>query len=71
VCRAPVTPSVSVPLVAGNGAQLLAAKLDSLLPLDYPREQIHEIPLVSDGSGAARGVRLFEVRAPSTPVCRC
>jgi cellulose synthase/poly-beta-1,6-N-acetylglucosamine synthase-like glycosyltransferase len=71
VRRAPITPSVSVLLAARNGGPWLAAKLDSLLALDYPPEQIREILLVSDGSGddtaaiaaryAARGVRLCEV----------
>ena len=71
VRRAPVTPSVSVLLVVRNGDQWLAAKLDSLLALDYPPEQIREILLVSDGSVdgtaaiaaryCARGVRLLEV----------
>jgi len=71
VHRAPVTPSVSVLLAARNGGPWLAAKLDSLLALDYPSGQIREILLVSDGSDddtssiaaryAARGVRLLEV----------
>lgn len=69
--RMPVTPSVSVLLAARNGAPWLAAKLDSLLALDYPQEQIREIVLVSDGSDddtaaiaaryATRGVRCLEV----------
>lgn len=69
--RMPVTPSVSVLLAARNGAPWLAAKLDSLLALDYPQEQIREIVLVSDGSDddtaaiaaryAARGVRCLEI----------
>jgi poly-beta-1,6-N-acetyl-D-glucosamine synthase len=71
VRRAPVTPSVSVLVVARNGGPWLAAKLDSLLGLDYPPGQIREILLVSDGSidntaaiaarYAAQGVRLLEV----------
>jgi len=71
VRRAPVTPSVSILLAVRNGAPWLAAKLDSLLTLDYPPEQIREIVLVSDGSDddtaaiaaryAARGVHCIDV----------
>jgi cellulose synthase/poly-beta-1,6-N-acetylglucosamine synthase-like glycosyltransferase len=71
VRRGPVTPAVSVLIAARNGAPWLAAKLDSVLELDYPAEQIREILVVSDGSTdetaaiaaryARRGVRLLEV----------
>ncbi len=62
--------TVSVVIAAHNGERFIAAKLDSLLALDYPRELI-EILVVSDGSTdatdeivagyASRGVRLLRV----------
>ena len=62
--------TVSVVIAAHNGERFLAAKLDSLLALDYPRE-LMEILVVSDGSTdgtddivrryAAQGVRLLRV----------
>lgn len=71
VRRVPVTPSVSILIAVRNGAPWLVAKLDSLLALDYPPEQIRDIVLVSDGSSdetvaiaaryADRGVRCLDV----------
>lgn len=71
VRRAPFTPTVSVLVVARNGGAWLAAKLDTLLALDYPAGQIAQIVVASDGSTddtaaiasryAARGVQLLEV----------
>jgi len=45
---APITPSVSVVLAVHNGIQLLPAKIEHLLSLDYPH--IQEILIISDGS---------------------
>lgn len=61
------TPAVSVILAVHNGAEFLAAKLESILALEYPRDLL-EVLVVSDGStdatdavaGAAQGVRLFK-----------
>jgi cellulose synthase/poly-beta-1,6-N-acetylglucosamine synthase-like glycosyltransferase len=62
--------SVSVVIAAHNGEKFLAAKLDSILALNYPRELV-EILVVSDGSTdstddivrsyAPHGVRLLRV----------
>lgn len=64
--------TVTVLLPVRNGARWLAAKLDSLLALDYPRELV-EILVISDGSTdqsdaialsyAGRGVTLLPVSA--------
>ena len=66
--RADITPDVSLIIVAHNEARGIAARLDNLLTLDYPREQL-EIIVASDGSAdgtesivagyAEKGVRLF------------
>lgn len=71
VRRAPITPEVSILIAVRNGAPWLAAKLDSLLALEYPPGQIREILVVSDGSSdetaaiaasyAGRGVRCLQV----------
>ena len=63
-------PSVSAIVAVHNGAAHIAAKLESLLALDYPRELISVI-VVSDGSGdntedivrqwESRGVTLLSV----------
>jgi glycosyltransferase involved in cell wall biosynthesis len=45
---APITPSVSVVLAVHNGIQLLPARIEGLLNLDYPN--IQEVVIVSDGS---------------------
>jgi cellulose synthase/poly-beta-1,6-N-acetylglucosamine synthase-like glycosyltransferase len=72
VRKSPITPSVSVVIVARNEEARLEAKLRYCLALDYPREQL-EILVVSDGSEdgteaiaarfAERGVRLLALRA--------
>ena len=64
------TPSVSLLLAVHNGAQFLAAKLDSILALNYPAGKI-EVFILSDGSTddtakiaaqyASRGVKLIEL----------
>ena len=61
-------PSVSAILAVYNGAEFIAAKLESILALDYPRELL-QIIVVSDGSTdqtesivrgfAGRGVQLL------------
>ena len=66
--RSDVTPAVSLIIVAHNEAKGIAAKLENLLGLDYPREQL-EIIVASDGSEdgtesivasyAEKGVLLF------------
>lgn len=47
--RDDITPDVTAVVAVRNGAAWLAAKLDSLLHQDYPRERL-EILVVSDGS---------------------
>jgi glycosyltransferase involved in cell wall biosynthesis len=47
--RAPITPSVSVLMAARNEADVIGAKIDNLLALDYPAERL-EVVLASDGS---------------------
>jgi cellulose synthase/poly-beta-1,6-N-acetylglucosamine synthase-like glycosyltransferase len=47
--RAPITPEVSLIVSARNEEAGIGAKLDSLLALDYPREQL-DIVVASDGS---------------------
>jgi cellulose synthase/poly-beta-1,6-N-acetylglucosamine synthase-like glycosyltransferase len=47
--RAPIEPAVTVVVVAHNEAHRIAARLDNLFALDYPKEKI-EIVLASDGS---------------------
>ena len=47
--EAPFFPTVSVILVAHNGAAALQQKLDQLLTLDYPPDRL-ELIAVSDGS---------------------
>lgn len=69
-------PMVSVVIAAYNGAQYIAAKLDSVLALAYPRDQM-EVLVVSDGSTDAteeivrsyadRGVHLLSVPRGGKP----
>lgn len=47
--RAPIEPSVSLVVVAYNEGDRLAARIDNLLALDYPRDRF-EIVIGSDGS---------------------
>jgi cellulose synthase/poly-beta-1,6-N-acetylglucosamine synthase-like glycosyltransferase len=58
-------PTVSACLAVSNGATFLAAKLDSLLALDYPQDKF-EILVCSDGSGdqSASIVRQYAERDP-------
>lgn len=66
--EADITPPVSVVVAAHNEAACIAARLDNLLSLDYPPEQL-EVVVASDGSTdetdaivaryAGRGVRLL------------
>jgi cellulose synthase/poly-beta-1,6-N-acetylglucosamine synthase-like glycosyltransferase len=70
VSKSPQRKSVSAVIPVHNGARFLAAKLESLLALDYPHELL-EILVVSDGSTdatseiasryAPRGVRLLSL----------
>jgi biofilm PGA synthesis N-glycosyltransferase PgaC len=58
---APYEPMVTVIVVAHNEAERIAARLDNLLALDYPREKL-EIRLASDGStdGTVARARAYE-----------
>jgi glycosyltransferase involved in cell wall biosynthesis len=68
VRAAPITPSVSLIVSARNEVDAIGAKLDTLMALDYPREQL-DVVVASDGSTdgtnevvetfAAAGVRLL------------
>ena len=70
VHRGPYEPSVSALLPVHNGAPWIAAKLDSLLALNYPHDRL-QIVIISDGSTdrteeiamqyAARGVELIRL----------
>ncbi|HET9223427.1 MAG TPA: glycosyltransferase family 2 protein [Roseiflexaceae bacterium] len=67
---AEITPRVSMIIAAHNEARGIGAKLDNLLSLDYPREQL-EVLIASDGSNdgtdaivrayADQGVRLLSL----------
>src|SRR5687767_12756922 len=46
---AEITPSISMIIAAHNEADGIGAKLDNILSLDYPREQL-EVIIASDGS---------------------
>jgi cellulose synthase/poly-beta-1,6-N-acetylglucosamine synthase-like glycosyltransferase len=46
---AEITPSISMIIAAHNEAAGIAAKIDNILSLDYPREQL-EVIIASDGS---------------------
>jgi cellulose synthase/poly-beta-1,6-N-acetylglucosamine synthase-like glycosyltransferase len=69
--QAPILPSVSVIVAVHNGAALLARKIDHLLALDYPHDQI-EIIVVSDGSTDGTDQVLEAARHPrlKSIVCR-
>jgi cellulose synthase/poly-beta-1,6-N-acetylglucosamine synthase-like glycosyltransferase len=70
VRRGPYEPTVSALLPVHNGEPWIAAKLESLLALDYPRDRL-QIIVISDGSTdrteeiamqyAARGVELLRL----------
>jgi cellulose synthase/poly-beta-1,6-N-acetylglucosamine synthase-like glycosyltransferase len=65
--RAPITPSVSVLMAARNEADVIGAKIDNLLALDYPADRL-EIVLASDGSEDHTVVRAgSRVRALDLP----
>ncbi|HMK22855.1 MAG TPA: glycosyltransferase family 2 protein [Terriglobales bacterium] len=49
IAPAPILPSLSIVMVVRNEERTLRAKLDNLLKLDYPEEQV-QIVVVSDGS---------------------
>ena len=69
VKKRPIEPSVTVVLPVYNGARWIAAKLDSILALDYPRHLL-DILVVSDGSddGTAAIVRRYpDVRLLEVP----
>src|SRR5690554_6675566 len=67
---ADIQPSVSMIIAAYNEENTIAAKLENILSLDYPRERL-EVPIASDGSSdntdeivrryADRGVRLLSL----------
>lgn len=69
VRKGSVTPTVSVILPVRNGEAFLADKLESLFALEYPKDAIADILVISDGSTdrteeiarryADRGVRLL------------
>jgi cellulose synthase/poly-beta-1,6-N-acetylglucosamine synthase-like glycosyltransferase len=73
VAKAPITPPVSLVIVAHNEQAALEAKLRNCLALDYPEGKL-EIVVVSDGSTdrtaeiarsfASAGVRLIELPGP-------
>lgn len=67
---AEITPSISMIIAAYNEARGIASRIDNILSLDYPREQL-EVVIASDGSSdgteaivrryADRGVRLLSL----------
>jgi cellulose synthase/poly-beta-1,6-N-acetylglucosamine synthase-like glycosyltransferase len=65
VRKADVTPSVTVIIPAHDEKGVIGARLDNLLALDYPAEQL-EVLVVSDGStdGTDEVVRTYGAREP-------
>ncbi len=65
VRKADVTPAVSVIVPAHDEESVIGARLDNLLALDYPAEQV-EIVVVSDGStdGTNQVVAAYSAREP-------
>ncbi len=65
VRKADVTPAVSVIVPAHDEESVIGARLDNLLALDYPAEQL-EIVVVSDGStdGTNQVVAAYSAREP-------
>jgi cellulose synthase/poly-beta-1,6-N-acetylglucosamine synthase-like glycosyltransferase len=49
VCRSPMTPELTIVIVAHNESATIGQKLNNLFALDYPRERLHVI-VASDGS---------------------
>jgi cellulose synthase/poly-beta-1,6-N-acetylglucosamine synthase-like glycosyltransferase len=74
--RAPYRPPVSMVIAVHNGAEFLTEKLESILALDYPRDQL-DILVVSDGSTddtdeiaksySTEGVRLLQLPRGGKP----
>lgn len=68
---APIEPTVSIIVVAHNEAERIAARIENLLALDYPRARL-EIVIGSDGStdatvGIARNYSTYGVRVCAFP----
>src|SRR3954471_23224012 len=59
--NADITPRVSLIIAAYNESKSIAAKIENILSLDYPSEQL-EVVIASDGSndGTDAIVRLYE-----------
>jgi glycosyltransferase involved in cell wall biosynthesis len=72
VRKADITPGVAVIVAAHNEESVLGRLLESLLALDYPREQL-EIVVASDGStdGTDALVQELSVRDPRVRLVRC
>ncbi len=60
---APQTPSVSIVMAVHNGADLLPAKLDNLLALDYPADRL-DVVVACDGCSDASAA-IARARAPA------
>jgi cellulose synthase/poly-beta-1,6-N-acetylglucosamine synthase-like glycosyltransferase len=63
VKREPITPRVSIVIVAHNEADTIASKLENVDVLDYPSEQI-EVIVASDGSDDGTNERVAAVQRP-------
>jgi len=68
---AEITPPISMIIAAHNEADNIAAKLDNVLAMDYPREQL-EVIVASDGSNdgtndIVRGYASYNVRLLALP----
>ncbi len=57
------TPNVSIIIAAYNEAEVITNKLDNLLKLDYPRQQL-EIIVASDGSDDGTNELVLRFKAP-------
>jgi biofilm PGA synthesis N-glycosyltransferase PgaC len=67
VRRGPISPSITVVMVVRNEAAVLESKLEDLLALNYPADQL-EILVVSDGSTDATNLILAR-HAENSQVC--
>ena len=65
-----ILPTVSIILAVHNGAALLRQKVDHLLSLDYPLDQM-EIEIVSDGSTDGTDEILKDFKDPHVRCIRC